>query len=68
MATTTFTLTLDDKTYTVTDDLDRVQKDIDDAIANDGGLVTISTTEDYEAEAPKQISVTKSSSISIDPS
>ena len=68
MATTKFTLQFDGTTYTVEDDIDRVQKDIDDAIAKDGGIVTISTTEDYEAESPKQIQVSKSSSVKITPS
>ena len=67
MATTKFTLEFDGTTYTVEDDIDRVRQDVDDAIANDGGLVTIATTEDYEAEAPKQIQVSKSTPVTITP-
>ncbi|PPF82966.1 hypothetical protein C5B96_08495 [Subtercola sp. Z020] len=65
MANTKFTLEYDGTTYTVEDDIDRVRKDVDDAIAKDGGIVTIATTEDYEAESPKQIQVSKSSSVTI---
>ncbi|MDF2444357.1 MAG: hypothetical protein JWR01_2560 [Subtercola sp.] len=67
MTTSKFTLQFDGTTYTVEDDIDRVRKDVDDAIANDGGLVTIATTEDYEAESPKQIQVVKGSSVTITP-
>ena len=65
MANTTFFLDYQGTHYEVIDDIDRVRDDVDKAVSKGGGIVTIATTGDYEAEAPKQIQVNSASDVTI---